>query len=319
MVWTTSTVGNAASTGDYAADSSPLQLWETAKDGIGGDQEAIILTDIVDDLSVDDWPVTGSNNLWIHGDINGEDKHTWRVPTGGSYPCIPRTAMVCDTFLVEDLIIDGNDAVPSRAAFYIQGGCNVTTFNRVRFTRTSGPAAYLLSSSSCVTGIFTNVIIDNAKTNGIIIQAQPSGIEVILNNCGIFQSSGIGIEGANNALITRRFYNSIFMNNGSADISTDASATTDVISCITSDGTGKTASHNDTSNTLINRSDTGTYFMGYAEENYKPAHSTPATWQITLHTNKIPATDFASVVRVANTIGPYEYIASTFTNMAKVK
>lgn len=311
MAWIKSTIGNAASSADYAADTGALQLWETAIDGLSaGDYESEIITNIVDDLSCTSFLNGSLKNLWIHGDIIGYSKREITTATDGLDILFFSDADIGD-ITIEDLILDGTNQKSTEHGIYGQASAasGTLTLNRV-WCKNNGQYSILVGNSYLATNYNCNscLFTDSASHGHYVAVSTAGPFTTTSKNCAFINTGSRGTEVANNANCTRRYYNCIALGSPTNDFSKDSLTDTTLDSCVSENNSALWAGHTSVTNCVTGQTDINSYFVDPSNMDYNILHNDFTNWGIRANKGMTPSFDFGSVARTNGTIGPYEYI-----------
>ena len=305
MAWIKATVGDGTSGADFAIDVGALQAWwdTDVEDEVAGDYEAEIISDITDDVNFSGATV-GAKNLWIHGNSTGETK--WAISTPSNTVLGFVDALIGE-ITIEDLHIECSGQTVGDAIFISSGG-TALTMRRMIVSDSFSEGVRTASNSQVVTILQENVIIRDCLGVGFVFGYSAGASTAVLRNCiAVRNVTGFAITNSTNVTIS--FYNCIAFDNTTIDFqSTGLSPTVTVDSCVSSDSSATNASYDTVINTVINKTDTATYFTACAGGEFTLAQSGFDNWGINGSATETPATDFSSVTRSTDDVGPYEFI-----------
>jgi len=306
MAFTKSTVGDATSGADYASDVGALQLWEDAKDGVGGEQEAEIITDIVDDCYLDGW--AAASTIWIHGDLTSATKRKITTAAEGDMIIWTNTLDIT-SITIEDLELDGSNCAANKLGIFINGGAHNTTVRRVHVHDTTSSGVSVNDNTEAGNiALFENVITEDTGAHGITTGSYGDSATNTLKNCGAFRAASRGSTGAGFAALTRVFQNCLMMDNGASDFYPIAVSTTTLLNCVSSDTSATDGDHTSSTGCAVSKTSYTDYFTDWAGGDFTLKDIDETLWGINSDADTQTDADFTSVERVSDDIGPYDWV-----------
>ena len=308
MAFTVETVGTLGSGAQRSATEGALATWEGVYDSVGGEQRAVLITDITDDVNFADW--TSGGIIEIVSDVAGAQR-TITPPSGGDH-CLKFSDANITTVKIEDIICDGTGQATSQSGIYVHTGVTELTLNRCRTSNCEEHGLHVGSSALLETLTANNCIFNDNDVHGALLQYVATASTNTFTNCLAFDNGADGWNSTNNSNITRVFQNCIAMDNDSSDFETQASTTTTLDSCVSSD-TSATAAGTDT-NCAVSKTTYADYFLDHTAGNFTRTQNDSDGFGKTGNASLTPDRDYHYVERVNDTIGPFDYILGRQTH-----
>jgi len=318
MAFTKSTVGNASSGAQFAADVNALQLWEDAVDSIGGEQEALIITDIQTSCSLYSWPIDG-NTIKIHGDTKGADARKI-IAAGNAFSLYMNIdGDSTSTAEFEDLKLVGP---LSETGYRIQlrRGFGSFACRRLEFQDSPVQDIHVRAIAADAPGLTHADIEDciSVRSKGMLGVLVGQTFAFNVKNCLVAKSASYGISMNNSALLTLNMSNTLLLDNAFQDIYTGYADTIyNVQNCVSSDDT-LTATNVGGVGCAINKTAYTDYFTDWDNDDLTLKADDFTLWGIDSLIADITKRDYNGHYRTegnwngagtgGSDIGPYDYV-----------
>lgn len=309
MAFNVETVGTLGSGADRSATEGALAAWEVANDSEGGEQRAVLITDITDNVTFAGWDSGGI--IEIVSDVEGAQR-TITAPSGGDHVLKFSDANIT-TVKIEDVICDGKShQATSQSGIYVHTGVAELTLNRCRTNDCEEHGLHVGSSALLETLTAANCIFNDNDVHGVLLQYVATESTNTFTNCISFGNGADGWNSTNDGNIIRVFENCIGMDNDSSDFETQASTTTTLDSCVSSD-TSAEDSGTDT-NCAVSKTTYADYFLDHTAGNFTRTQNDSDGFGITGNASLTPARDYYFIERANDTIGPFDLIIGRQTH-----
>jgi len=308
MAFTESTVGTLGSGADYAASVGALQDWENNYDSDGGEQRAILITDIEDNVSFINWADDEDNIIEIVSSEEGAQRKI--SSSSGAQYVLEFDDTNITNVTINDIWTDGTLQTSYRIGIYYKSGGGTLLLNRVRVSNSPSSGLKLSSASDLTTVTLNNCIADNNAAHGFHPQA--TSCTLTYSNCGCFSNGADGFGTEDDATQINIFQNCLSMGN-SNDFRDQPNGVTRLYNCVSGDATANYGNHNVKDSVASSQSSTGV-FLDFAGGNFSRTKSDTDAFSITGSASLTPATDYHFATRKNDTIGPFDYILGRQTH-----
>lgn len=308
MAFNVETVGTLGSGADHSASTGALAAWELSNQSAGGQQRAVLITSFEDDVNFSGWP---SGEIEIVSDVVGAQR-TITAPSGGDHVLKFSDANIT-TVKIEDVICDGKShQATSQSGIYVHTGVAELTLNRCRTNDCEEHGLHVGSSALLETLTAANCIFNDNDVHGVLLQYVATESTNTFTNCISFGNGADGWNSTNDGNVIRVFENCIGMDNDSSDFETQASTTTTLDSCVSSD-TSAEDSGTDT-NCAVSKTTYADYFLDHTAGNFTRTQNDSDGFGIAGNASLTPDRDYYFIERANDTIGPFDYILGRQTH-----
>ena len=292
-----------SSIGAVGKNYTTLTLWADDKKTSAEAEIAELHEDIVDNLTFNGW--SNSVAITIRSNVTGT-KRTITADAASSVISVNDLSLIDYTF--QDLVLDA-DSGASASGIIVSTGGDAIVIDRVTFKNAGTSASGLQYGGieSDTIDMDNCIFKDNAGAG--FRNSNASGTTVAtFSNCLFVDNTGDGLDPGAFGGNTHNIRNCLAFGNGVDYDGAGDAGVTNILDSVSQDSSA-TDAHDNVTGSVSGFTETGSYFIDYGGGDYTLKQSDICAWGIEGSDDATPATDYDNTTRVANSIGPFEYVA----------